>query len=164
MAALPRARERGRRPKMKSWAWLLMGVALAAGPALPDTADAGYSSGRSSVSRSSSSGSRSSSPGSRGSSSGSSSSSGRGSGSSYSRPAVVYHDGYSPWFWLWLLDRGTRDQAAWVYHHRYSMDAARYDSMLAQNAALREQVRQLESQDVPRDPGYVPPGLPAADL
>lgn len=79
-------------------------------------------------------------------------------------PTYAYHDGYSPWFWLWLLDRRPQVQAAWLYNHRSTMDQARYDSLANENATLRDRIAALESQGVPRDPTYVPDELPEADL
>src|SRR4051812_31412138 len=49
----------------------------------------------------------------------------------WSRPVVVYRDPYSSFFWWWLLDRSLEDRAWWAYHHRFDMDPARYQSLLA---------------------------------
>jgi len=75
------------------------------------------------------------------------------------RPWVYYHDPYSSLFWWWLLDRSIDDQAYWAYHHRYDMDPARYDALMASNQQLQARVAQLEAQQVARDPSYTPPGL-----
>ncbi|SPE51730.1 exported hypothetical protein [Verrucomicrobia bacterium] len=75
------------------------------------------------------------------------------------RPWVVYRDPYSSFFWWWLLDRTIDDQAYWAYHHRYDMDPARYQALLANNAQLEARVEQLEAQQAPRDPNYAPTGL-----
>ena len=39
------------------------------------------------------------------------------------------------------------------------MDPARYQVLVADNQDLHARVAQLEAQQVPRDPNYVPPGL-----
>jgi hypothetical protein len=77
----------------------------------------------------------------------------------YSRPMVVYHDPYSSLFWWWLMDRSLEDRAWWAYHHRYDMDSARYQALLASDQQLEARVGQLETQQVARDPNYVPTGL-----
>jgi len=76
-----------------------------------------------------------------------------------SRPVVVYRDPYDSFFWWWLLDRTLDDRAYWAYHHRYDMDPARYQALVAENQQLESRIAQLETQQVPRDPNYVPPGL-----
>jgi len=76
-----------------------------------------------------------------------------------SRPLVVYHDPYSSLFWWWLLDRSLDDRAWWAYHHRYDMDPARYQALVAQDQQLEARVEQLESQQAPRNPTYTPPGV-----
>ena len=80
------------------------------------------------------------------------------------RPWITYHDPYSSLFWWWLLDRSLDDRAWWAYHHRYDMDPARYDALLATDAQLQARVTQLEAQQAARDPSYVPPGLQGRDL
>jgi hypothetical protein len=76
------------------------------------------------------------------------------------RPVVVYHDPYSSFFWWWLLDRSIEDQAWWAYHHRYDMDPARYQALLANNQQLEARVAQLEAQqNVQRDATYTPTNL-----
>jgi len=77
----------------------------------------------------------------------------------YSRPMVIYHDPYSSLFWWWLLDRSLEDRAWWAYHHRYDMDSARYQALLASDQQLEARVAQLETQQPARDPNYVPAGL-----
>lgn len=77
----------------------------------------------------------------------------------YSRPIIVYHDHYNSFFWWWLLDRSIEDQAYWAYHHRQDMDSARYQALLDNNAELANRVHQLETNQVPRDPNYVPAGV-----
>jgi hypothetical protein len=76
------------------------------------------------------------------------------------RPVIFYHDPYSSFFWWWLLDRSIEDQAWWAYHHRYDMDPARYQALLANNQQLEARVAQLEAQQtVQRDPTYTPTNL-----
>jgi hypothetical protein len=77
----------------------------------------------------------------------------------YSRPVVIYHDPYNSLFWWWLLDRSLDDRAWWAYHHRYDMDPARYQTLLATDQQLESRVAQLEAQQVQRDPNYVPQGV-----
>lgn len=76
-----------------------------------------------------------------------------------SRPVVVYRDSYNSFFWWWLLDRSLDDRAAWAYHHRYDMDPARYQALVANNQQLEERITQLETQEVARNPSYTPSGL-----
>lgn len=82
----------------------------------------------------------------------------------YSRPVVVYHDPYNSFFWYWLLDRSIEQQALWAYHHRHSMDSARYNDLLNRNAELAARVRVLEGSGVARNPAYEPAGIADADL
>ena len=77
----------------------------------------------------------------------------------YTRPWIVYNDPYSSLFWWWLLDRSLDDRAWWAYHHRYDMDPARYDALLAADQQLSARVADLEAQQAARDPSYTPPGL-----
>jgi hypothetical protein len=77
----------------------------------------------------------------------------------WSRPVVIYHDPYNSLFWWWLLDRSLDDRAYWAYHHRYDMDPARYQALVAQDQQLEARVEQLETQQAPRDPSYTPPGV-----
>jgi hypothetical protein len=76
-----------------------------------------------------------------------------------SRPVVVYRDPYNSFFWWWLLDRSLDDRAYWAYHHRHDMDPARYQALVAENRELETRIDQLEAQQVPRDPNYVPPNV-----
>src|SRR6266478_4896571 len=76
-----------------------------------------------------------------------------------SRPWITYHDPYNSLFWWWLLDRSLDDRAWWAYHHRYDMDPARYDALVATDQQLQARVATLESQQIQRDPSYVPTGL-----
>ena len=76
-----------------------------------------------------------------------------------SRPVVYYRDPYNSFFWWWLLDRSLDDQATWAYHHRYDMDPARYQSLVANNQQLEQRIAQLEGQQVARNPNYAPQGL-----
>ena len=75
------------------------------------------------------------------------------------RPWITYRDPYSSFFWWWLLDRALDDRAWWAYNHRYDMDPARYQALLATDAQLQARVSQLEAQQPARNPSYVPPGL-----
>ena len=75
------------------------------------------------------------------------------------RPWVYYNDPYSSLFWWWLLDRSLDEQAYWAYHHRYDMDPARYQTLLASNAQLQQRVSDLEAQQLARDTSYTPPSL-----
>jgi hypothetical protein len=77
----------------------------------------------------------------------------------YTRPVVYYNDPYNSFFWWWLLDRSLDDRAYWAYHHRYDMDDARYQALLAHDAALQARITQLDMQKLPRESTYVPPGL-----
>jgi hypothetical protein len=61
---------------------------------------------------------------------------------------VTYNDPYNSLFWWWLLDRSLDDRAWWAYHHRYDMDPARYQALIATD-------QQLEA----RVPNYAPAGL-----
>jgi hypothetical protein len=76
-----------------------------------------------------------------------------------SRPVVIYRDPYNSLFWWWLLDRSLDDRAWWAYHHRYDMDPARYQALVAQDQQLEARVQQLEAQQAPRNPNYAPPGV-----
>ncbi len=80
------------------------------------------------------------------------------------RPWITYNDPYSSLFWWWLLDRTIEDRAWWAYHHRYDMDPARYEALMATDAQLQARVAQLEAQQAARDPNYVPSGLEGRDL
>src|ERR1035441_4627766 len=62
-------------------------------------------------------------------------------------------------FWWWVLDRSIDDRAWWAYHHRYDMDPARYQALVANDQQLESRVAQLEAQQAPRDPNYTPPGV-----
>jgi hypothetical protein len=77
----------------------------------------------------------------------------------YSYPVVVYHDPYSYFFWWWLLDRSLDERAYWAYHHRQSIDDARYRELLARDANLEARIHQLEAQNLPRDPTYRPSNI-----
>jgi hypothetical protein len=74
------------------------------------------------------------------------------------RPVVLYHDPYSSWFWWWLLDQSLDTRAQWAYNHRYAMDAARYDALMA-DANLAARVRQLEQSQSRVDPNFAPAGM-----
>jgi hypothetical protein len=79
----------------------------------------------------------------------------------YSRPLVLYNDPYNSFFWWWMLDRSLDERAMWAYSHRYDMDSARYQALLAQDARLETRIRQLEAEKAARDPNYLPAGIDA---
>lgn len=72
---------------------------------------------------------------------------------------VIYHDSFSPWFWLWLMDRGQHDRDLWIYNHRDEMDDTRYRDLTQKDADLERRLRDLEQQGVPRDSSYAPAGV-----
>jgi hypothetical protein len=51
----------------------------------------------------------------------------------------------------WSLDR----QAMWFYHNQATIDHALYEQQLANNAALRAKVVELETKRIARDPHYI---------
>lgn len=57
------------------------------------------------------------------------------------------------------LDRSLEDRAGCAYHHRYDMDPARYQALMAQDQQLQARVEQLEAQQAQRDPSFTPTGL-----
>jgi hypothetical protein len=75
------------------------------------------------------------------------------------QPVVVYHDSFSPFFWLWLLDRSQHDRDLWIYNHRDEMDQQRYSDLARKDADLENRLHNLEQQGVPKDPSYAPPGV-----
>jgi hypothetical protein len=75
------------------------------------------------------------------------------------QPVAVYHDGFNPWFWLWLMDRGQRDRDYWIYNHRDEMDQQRYQDLVHKDADLERRLHDLEDQGTPHDPSYTPPGV-----
>jgi hypothetical protein len=77
----------------------------------------------------------------------------------YYRPIVVYRDSYSSFFWWWLLDQSLDQRAYWAYHHRWDMDDARYQALLASDARLQTRISELEAQQVAQDPSFTPTGL-----
>jgi hypothetical protein len=70
-----------------------------------------------------------------------------------------YNDGFSPWFWFWLMDRNADERAMWAYHHRSEMDSARYQEMLAKDRDLEQRMRVLEQQGVKPDSNFQPQGV-----
>jgi hypothetical protein len=82
-------------------------------------------------------------------------------GPSYNpRSVPQYGDPFGPWFYLWLFERASaQERANWAYNHRSQIDSERWNDMVRRDAQLEARVRQLESQNVPRDPAYVPPAL-----
>lgn len=77
----------------------------------------------------------------------------------YSRPIVVYNDPFGSFFWWWLLDQSLENRALWAYHHRNSMDSARYQALVEHDAELEARVRQLEAEKVATNPNFVPAGV-----
>ncbi len=77
-----------------------------------------------------------------------------------SRP-TYYNDYWSPFLTGYLLSSAVSpfDRTAWVYNHRDSIDDYRYQELLARDAGLSARLRQMESQNVPRDPDYVLPTM-----
>jgi hypothetical protein len=82
----------------------------------------------------------------------------------WSRPVVTYHDPYSSFFWWWLLAQSLDTRAHWAYHHRHTMDDARYRDMVGRDAQLEARIRQLEAEKVQRDTAYKPPEMSDPDL
>lgn len=80
-------------------------------------------------------------------------------GTYYHRPVVVYNDPYPSFFWWWLLDRSLEERAMWAYNHRYDMDQARYQALLARDSQMESRIRQLEMRGTPRDTTYTPKGM-----
>jgi hypothetical protein len=72
---------------------------------------------------------------------------------------VYYHDSFSPWFWLWLMDRSQSDRDMWIYNHRDEMDNARYNDLLQKDADLQRRMDALQQQGVTPDPSYTPKGV-----
>jgi len=70
-----------------------------------------------------------------------------------------YNDHYSDLFFLWLLDRNLREQAAWLYHHRETMDQQRYNDLLHSNSKLHGIIEEMENQNITRDESFVPEGM-----
>jgi hypothetical protein len=81
----------------------------------------------------------------------------------YSRPVptVFYNDPYDHFFYWWLLDRTTSQQAYWVYNHYNDVDHARIADMYAHDMDLEARVRQLETEKGVngRDPAWAPQGV-----
>lgn len=75
------------------------------------------------------------------------------------QPVTVYHDSFSPFFWLWLMDRSQRDRDLWVYNHRDEMDQQRYNDLARKDADLERRLNDLQQQGVAHDPSYTPPGV-----
>lgn len=77
-------------------------------------------------------------------------------GNSYA--PVYYHDSFSPFLMGWLLSDtlNSHQRAMWMYHHQSDMDSARYNELLAKDAALKAELEALKAQNLQRDPTYVP--------
>lgn len=69
------------------------------------------------------------------------------------------HDNYSPFFWMWLMERSADERAAFAYNHREDMDKERYADLLKKDAALEQKVKELEAKNVKPDPNYKPQGI-----
>lgn len=69
------------------------------------------------------------------------------------------HDNYSPFFWMWLMERSADERAAFAYNHRNDMDKERYADLLKKDAALEQKVKELEAKNVKPDPNYKPQGI-----
>lgn len=82
-------------------------------------------------------------------------------GTYYSRPspAVVYHDNFNPYFWLWLMDRPQYDRDRWVYNHRDEIDSSRLQELKTKDADLDRRLAELEKSGAAKDPSYVPQGV-----
>ncbi len=74
-------------------------------------------------------------------------------------PVVYYNDPFHSIFWWWMLDQSLENRAMWAYHHRNEMDDARWRDMCAKDSQLEARVRELESQNIPRDSTYTPKGV-----
>lgn len=81
-------------------------------------------------------------------------------GSSYGTPHY-YNDSFSPFLFGYLMSSAmnSHDRASWMYHHRDSMDEARYREMLAKDAKLEAEIAKLKENSVPVDPDFVPEGM-----
>ena len=82
-------------------------------------------------------------------------------GRSYPPTWNSFSDGISPFFWLWLMESNSNNQAQYIHNHRDSIDEKRLEELYAKNAALRVEVEKLK--DKPRDPNYVPEGMKKDD-
>jgi hypothetical protein len=76
---------------------------------------------------------------------------------------TTYNDRFTAPFWWWLLDQSARTRALWAFHHRQSMDPARYDAVVRSNAAIPGELASLEKVGAVRDAAYVPPDIESAD-
>lgn len=78
-------------------------------------------------------------------------------GGYYGHP-VYYNDPFSPFLWGWIMSDAinSHQRALWMYHHQYDMDSARYQAMLAKDAQLQAEIDALKTQNLARDPNYVP--------
>jgi len=86
-------------------------------------------------------------------------------GGYYGSP-MYYHDPFSPFLMGWIMSDAinSHQRAMWMYHHQPvssggTIDDARYAEMLKKDAKLQAEIDQLKSQNVPRDPSYVPPEM-----
>lgn len=77
----------------------------------------------------------------------------------YSHPVAYgsYNDYFNPFLMGWLMNSATSNQRAeWAYHHRDSMDDARYRELLKKDAELEAKVKKMEAEGVEKDPNYAP--------
>jgi len=74
----------------------------------------------------------------------------------YSQPHYYVGGGYSSSFWWMMMEWSAERRARWLYHNRYSIEAAAYQRGL-QDAAVAAQIQQLEAQNVARNTDYVDP-------
>lgn len=82
-------------------------------------------------------------------------------GRSYPQTWNSFGDGISPFFWLWLMESNSNNQAQYIHNHRDSIDDKRLDELYAKNASLKAEVEKLK--DKPKDPNYVPEGMSKDD-
>ncbi len=96
-------------------------------------------------------------------------------GMGWSMPSYGYlsRPGFGMWdvmFWWMILDHvGNRNYAATAYHHSndpgYKEWRAEAERLAEDNAQIREKLKKLDqetaSMRTPRDPGYLPSGVPA---
>jgi len=58
-----------------------------------------------------------------------------------------------------MLDQSIEERAMWAYHHRNSIDAARYQAILNSDVAIQGRIAALEAQQLARNVDYVPTAL-----
>lgn len=82
-------------------------------------------------------------------------------GQSYPPAWNGYNDGVSPYFWLYMMNLSSQQQAAYIHNHQNSLDQARINELYAKNAALKAEVDSLK--DKPVDENFVPKDMSAED-